>query len=578
MRPHASKTLVLDADQGSALAAARSLHRAGYQVFLAGASAAPTNARSNAVFKYLRYPDPMLDQTAFCAWVADAVAVQDLALVLPMTERSLVPLANHANLPAAAHLAVPDLATLLQVTDKATTFDIAKRVGVAIPASEAVTTMECLERLRSSVHYPVVLKPTQSVSDGGQSDSRSAFSVAYALTDDELLQQSAVMLAGTPFVLQEHFTGQGVGVEVLAHEGEILYAFQHRRLHEVPLTGGGSSLRVSEDVAPVLHDAATRLLREMRWTGVAMVEFKWRPESNEYRLMEINGRFWGSLPLAVAAGADFPAMLAALLLEGKRSGFPDYRRGVYCRHLARDVQWHELVMRSTSSPLAQIPRGGDVLRDLLLTLSPRHYFDIQRISDPIPGVLDIGKIVSSYARRLGAVVAEKWFTFRQRLLWHNGTVATCMRDAGSVLFLCYGNINRSAAAELLLRAAPGTEKLHIHSAGFHQQDGRPVDPRMAALLGDAGVKSTTMRSTTVNDALIQQSDVVFVMEKDHFDRVVALSPAAATRTFLLGGQLPDNKAPGAAIADPYNRTEAVYRHCLASLQAAVDQLANTLRT
>ena len=50
----------------------------------------------------------------------------------------------------------------------------------------------------------------------------------------------------------------------------------------------------------------------MDYTGVAMLEFRKNFDKNESVLIEINGRFWGSLPLAVAAGADFPYYLYQL--------------------------------------------------------------------------------------------------------------------------------------------------------------------------------------------------------------------------------------------------------------------------
>src|SRR5207302_298489 len=59
-------------------------------------------------------------------------------------------------------------------------------------------------------------------------------------------------------------------------------------------------------------DYAVKLLEALDWTGLAMVEFK--VGADGVRLMEINGRIWGSLPLAVRSGVDFPAMLAELWL------------------------------------------------------------------------------------------------------------------------------------------------------------------------------------------------------------------------------------------------------------------------
>ncbi len=45
-----------------------------------------------------------------------------------------------------------------------------------------------------------------------------------------------------------------------------------------------------------------------------MVEFKADARTGTPYLMEINGRFWGSLQLAIDAGVDFPAILVAAAL------------------------------------------------------------------------------------------------------------------------------------------------------------------------------------------------------------------------------------------------------------------------
>jgi predicted ATP-grasp superfamily ATP-dependent carboligase len=51
------------------------------------------------------------------------------------------------------------------------------------------------------------------------------------------------------------------------------------------------------------------LLGQFDWQGVAMVEFKVEANTGTPYLLEVNGRFWGSLQLAIDAGVDFPALL-----------------------------------------------------------------------------------------------------------------------------------------------------------------------------------------------------------------------------------------------------------------------------
>jgi predicted ATP-grasp superfamily ATP-dependent carboligase len=78
------------------------------------------------------------------------------------------------------------------------------------------------------------------------------------------------------------------------------------------------------------------LLDDLHWHGVAMVEFKQDAADGLPKLMEINGRFWGSLQLAIDAGVDFPALLVSAIASPPRPQEP-YRVGVRSRWFWGDV-------------------------------------------------------------------------------------------------------------------------------------------------------------------------------------------------------------------------------------------------
>src|SRR5688572_16771065 len=61
-----------------------------------------------------------------------------------------------------------------------------------------------------------------------------------------------------------------------------------------------------------------------------MVELRMNRSTGEVYLMEVNGRFWGSLQLAIDAGVNFPALLVDWM-TGKRVEKPSYREGVVVR-------------------------------------------------------------------------------------------------------------------------------------------------------------------------------------------------------------------------------------------------------
>ena len=67
-----------------------------------------------------------------------------------------------------------------------------------------------------------------------------------------------------------------------------------------------------------------------------MVEF--RDDGTQPWLMEVNGRFWGSLQLAIAAGCDFPRLWADVLTGQPLDRPTPYREGVTLRWLWGDVK------------------------------------------------------------------------------------------------------------------------------------------------------------------------------------------------------------------------------------------------
>jgi predicted ATP-grasp superfamily ATP-dependent carboligase len=130
-------------------------------------------------------------------------------------------------------------------------------------------------------------------------------------------------------LLQAQVPGQGVGIFILRWNGEILAAFGHCRLHEVPHTGGVSSFRTAWWHEAVYEDALRRL-ECLDWQGVAMLEYRYDANTERFYLMEMNGRFWGSLHLALYAGVDFPRLLLDAFY-GRPEWITGHGRKVYCR-------------------------------------------------------------------------------------------------------------------------------------------------------------------------------------------------------------------------------------------------------
>jgi predicted ATP-grasp superfamily ATP-dependent carboligase len=397
--------LVTDASRGSAVAFIRSLGQRGWRVTAADFDPASAGFRSRYTTRRLLYPRPTDHPDAVVEAILEAVARDGIDLVIPVTDEVGLPLADaRASFEGITTLALPEPEALAMAHDKGATIALAERLGVPIPATRSVPAGGDALAAAAALGYPVVVKPTVSralLVDG----TIGSYAVAYAADPDELRRRMEA-IGSTSVLLQRWLPGVGLGVELLMDRGRPIAAFQHRRLRESPPTGGASALRESVDLDPDLYDRAVQMLSALRWTGLAMVEFRRGPDGIGH-LMEINGRVWGSLPLAVRAGMDFPGRLADLLLEDRPAAPPpvatDYRRGVRSRNLRLELGWIGAVLGGRRRyPYLPWPGRAASLGAMASLLDPRIGDDLMSRSDPGPGVAQLGSIARDVLRRRGS--------------------------------------------------------------------------------------------------------------------------------------------------------------------------------
>jgi predicted ATP-grasp superfamily ATP-dependent carboligase len=298
--------LVTDGEERSALAVVRSLGHAGYRVVVCARAARSLAAASRFAHRGVAVPDALREPDAFAVAVAALARAEGAQFVLPIGEASLLAiLERRGELPDDA-VPWPSLDVVRAVCDKARVLEAAATLGIGVPRQVLLT-----DRRDQSAHgltFPLVAKPARSV--GESRGVRGKFRVAHAASDAELQQVLGAFGSGAwPILLQERVVGPGVGIFLLLWEGQVRAAFSHRRIREKPPAGGVSVYREAIPADPALVARSVALLEYFGWDGVAMVEYKVDERTGTPVLMEINGRFWGSLQLAVDAGVDFPRLL-----------------------------------------------------------------------------------------------------------------------------------------------------------------------------------------------------------------------------------------------------------------------------
>jgi predicted ATP-grasp superfamily ATP-dependent carboligase len=171
---------------------------------------------------------------------------------------------------------------------------------------------------------------------------------------------------------------------VLRWNGRVVAAFAHRRLREKPPEGGVSVYRESIALDPDLVAAGRRMLEALNWQGVAMIECKREQATGRHVFMEVNGRLWGSLQLAIDAGVDFPRLLVGCALGRHVPAVTHYRVGVRSRWFWGDVDHLYLQLRNGGGPSGKLAAVRDFLRAGL----HRTREEIWRWRDPAPFLLE----------------------------------------------------------------------------------------------------------------------------------------------------------------------------------------------
>ncbi len=327
------RVLVFGDDMRIFLAVVRSLGRAGKEVH-----AAPYDWHAPALkSKYIasihhlpRYSD---NPAAWRSSLLQVLQDQSFDLIIPCCDdRALISLHMHREEFAGYPVALPNEEVMDVLFDKERTRQVCLDLDIPVAKGCRLEASDTADGLARRFGLPLILKPRRSYWTD-QLDSWEKVSIVES--EPELQRQLNAIAEPSRYLVEARFEGVGVGVSVLAQDGAILQIFQHRRLREG--WGGASSYRVSETVDRNLRSACEKICRRVNLTGVCMFEFRCNPATGAWILLETNARFWGSMPLPVSLGVDFPRCHYDLLAHAIVHAPIGYPAGIRSRNAILDA-------------------------------------------------------------------------------------------------------------------------------------------------------------------------------------------------------------------------------------------------
>jgi predicted ATP-grasp superfamily ATP-dependent carboligase len=345
------RILIVGADSlfaRNVLAAVRSFGRAGHTVAI-GSPAPGLAARSRWCARWERIPTVSADPAGFRKALVevttrgpyDVVFAGGDAEVLALTMwrddlQACVPYASHEIVRAAL--------------DKYTIMAAATQEGLGLPMTlggDADLT---------ALEYPAVVKARLHWTPGAD-EAPNRLQVAVVQSAGEAQRRfDVIRRAGGEPIIQEWLPGsQRAYIGVIDDRGRAIVALEQQASETWP---PGAGVWTRARVVPLDPDLATRceaFLRRLGWYGLAQLQFIVPPDGVP-RLIDVNGRFYASMGLAMAAGADLPMIWLRMATGESMKPRAPLKTGMRYQWFEGDIQ------------RALLEGRGGVLRDAVSTV------------------------------------------------------------------------------------------------------------------------------------------------------------------------------------------------------------------
>jgi predicted ATP-grasp superfamily ATP-dependent carboligase len=384
--------LITDGENRIALSILRSLARRNIETAITVEGQTALSSFSRYCNNRILCPSSSRDISGFIATLRKLAKKNTFDFLFPATDTSLIAVSKYRDtLGSSVTRSLPSHESVEKAFDKSLTLIAADEEGIPTPRTFIVRNIAQLKDAARKVAYPAVIKPRWSWVWNRSKASYSRGS--YINSASELLSSYKAIHENFPFPLvQEYVPGKNFSVAVIADHCEPKVACCIMVHRTSPVTGGNSVLRETVQPNPEMTKYAFKLLKNLKWHGVAEVEFKMDARDQTPKLMEVNGRFWASLQVAIDSGIDFPYLQYQLITNGKIKPAFSYKIGVKGRWLLGDIDNLLSVLKGKPRvKTLRVSRLRTILNFMKFYERGMHY-DNFSADDPMPFFMNIRSI------------------------------------------------------------------------------------------------------------------------------------------------------------------------------------------
>lgn len=372
-----SPILVTGAEQLIALSVIRSLGKNGLSVHACSFKPNAMSFKSRHVDRHFTYPDPSDSPDDAVERILEETEKEDYEMVM-VGGPDLLDILSERRMDFEGLVMIPlaDTDVIKTANNKEKIFRFAQEKDFPIPATYYGYSDGVRDAILEDGGFPLIVKPQTGAGSRG-------VSVAESIGELDGIVSQYFKRAWTP-VIQQVIFGEKVSFSGLFNrDSQMRRTCIYKALREYPIAGGPLCAGVTVQNNPVL-DAGNEILSTLGWFGVANIEFIVDERDGIPKMIDLNPRFFGGLPLTIAAGVDYPNDFRKMVLDGDIEEKLDYRIGATARDmLVGDLHFLLGILRGESSA-KYAPSRTRAIADYL----KGWFFDadfIMSMGDPVPG-------------------------------------------------------------------------------------------------------------------------------------------------------------------------------------------------
>lgn len=334
-----------------------------------------------------KVPNPSDDLVGYKNALLTLAKRDDVQTIVPLREHDTHVLSRYRS-EFAEHITPlwPAFDTLRKAQDRVVLAEEAAAAGVSSPRTELLDEIDDWDRNRVvKTRYTLVAQ--EYMESLSESESVSSAVMTHLDPGVEPDKEAIIDKMGHVPIAQEFVPGDEYAVWAIYEHGEPVVVTQRLRVRGFKYTGGASVCRRITDDSE-LESLTRSLLDRLNWHGPASVQFIKDDETGEFKLMEINPRFWASVACAVQAGIDFPYYYWRLGADESYRPDPDPGVGTV-NHMFRGELLYLLSILTEESPYVERPSFWREALEVTSSMYEYPNFDFLSRDDPKPFVADL---------------------------------------------------------------------------------------------------------------------------------------------------------------------------------------------